>query len=74
MLTSAELAFAIYAQSPPRLRVKVGLNQQVRILGTDVSCGEVLRALQKTLGWEIEFPPSADELKVSYFGVETTQA
>ena len=30
--------------------------------------------LAENVGLQIEFPPSADELKVSYFGVETTQA
>lgn len=74
MFISAALAVAIYAQSPPRLQVEVGPNQQVRILASNVSCGEVLRALRGKLGWEIEIPSLADELKVPYFREETTQA
>ena len=38
-----------------------------------MSYGDVLRALQKKLGWEIEIPSLADELKLSYVRVETTQ-
>ena len=70
---SAALAPAMCAQAPRQLRVEVGPNQQVRILASDVSYGEVLRALQRKLGWEIEIPPLADDLKLSYALIETTQ-
>jgi hypothetical protein len=70
---SAALAPAMCAQAPRQLQVEVGPNQQVRILASDVSYGEVLRALQRKLGWEIEIPPLADELKLSYVYIETTQ-
>jgi len=43
------MAPVIRAQTPPQLSVKVGANQQVRILGSNVSYGEVLRALQRKL-------------------------
>jgi hypothetical protein len=70
---SAALAPAMCAQALRQLQVEVGPNQQIRILARDVSCGEVLRALQGKSGWEIEIPPLADELKLSYVHVETTQ-
>jgi hypothetical protein len=70
---SAALAPTVFAQAPRQLQVEVGPNQQVRILASDVSYGEVLRALQRKLGWEIEIPPLADELKLSYVYIETTQ-
>jgi hypothetical protein len=70
---SAALAPAMCAQAPRQLQVEVGPNQQVRILASDVSYGEVLRALQRKLGWEIEIPPLADDLKLSYARIETTQ-
>jgi hypothetical protein len=74
VLISAVLAPAIIcAQAPRQLQVEVGPNQQVRILASGVSYGEVLRALQRKLGWEIEIPPLADELKLSYVRVETAQ-
>jgi hypothetical protein len=73
LLISAALAPAICAQGRRQLQVEVGPSQQVRILASEVSYGEVLRALEKKLGWEIEIPPSADTLKLSYVRVETTQ-
>ena len=73
VLISAALAPAICAQGPRQLQVEVGPNQQIRILAKEVSYGEVLRALRGKSGWEIEIPPSADELKLSYVHVETTQ-
>jgi hypothetical protein len=73
LFISVALAPTIGAQAPPQLQVEVGPNQQVRILGDGVSYGEVLRALQKKLGWEIEIPPLADELKLSYVLIESTQ-
>jgi len=45
-------------------------NQQVRILASDVSYGQVLWALQRKLGWEIKIPPLADALKVPYVRTE----
>jgi hypothetical protein len=53
--------------------VAVGPNQQVRILASDVSYGEVLRVLQAKLDWEMEIPALADELKLSYMRVEAKQ-
>src|ERR1700687_1634761 len=73
VLISAALAPAICAQGPRQLQVEVGPNQQIRILARDVSYGEVLRALRGKSGWEIEVPPLADEMKLSYVHVETTQ-
>jgi hypothetical protein len=73
VLISAALAPAICAQGPRQLQVEVGPNQQIRILAKEVSYGEVLRVLRGKSGWEIEIPPSADELKLSYVHVETTQ-
>jgi len=73
LFISVALASAMLAQAPPQLQVEVGPNQQVRILARDVSYGEVLRALRGKSGWEIEIPPLADELKLSYVQVETTQ-
>jgi hypothetical protein len=73
LFISATLTAAMSAQAPPQLQVEVGPNQQVRILARDVSYGEVLRALRGKLGWEIEIPGSADERKLSYVLVETTQ-
>ena len=67
------LAPVICAQAPRQLQVEVGANQQISILARDVSYGEVLRALEGKLGWEMEIPPLADELKLSYMRVETTQ-
>ena len=73
LFISAALVPAICAQASKELQVEVGPNQQVRILARDVSYGEILRALQKKLGWEVEIPALADELKPSYVRVETTQ-
>ena len=73
LFLSAVVAPAMCAQTPQQLQVEVGPNQEIRILASDVSYGEVLRALQKKLGWEIEIPPLADELKLSYVRVETTE-
>jgi hypothetical protein len=70
---SAALAPAMYPQALRQLQVEVGANQQIGILARNVSYGEALRALQGKSGWEIEIPPSADELKLSYVHVETTQ-
>jgi hypothetical protein len=70
---SAALAPAMHPQALRQLQVEVGPNQQIGILARDVSYGEVLRALQGKSGWEIEIPPLADELKLSYVQVETTQ-
>jgi hypothetical protein len=73
LFISAALAPAMRAQVARQLRVDVGPNDQVSILASDVSYGEVLRALQRKLGWEIEIPSLADDLKVSYMRVETAQ-
>ena len=73
LLISVALAPAIYSQGPRQLQVEVGPNQQVRILASDVSYGEILRALQRKLGWEIEIPSLADELKLPYVRVEASQ-
>jgi hypothetical protein len=67
------LAPLVFAQGSRQLQVEVGPNQQVKILARDVSYGEVLRDLQGKLGWEIDIPPLADELKVSYSLVEAKQ-
>jgi hypothetical protein len=73
VLIIAALAPVICAQAPRRLQVEVGANQQISILARDVSYGEVLRTLERKLGWEMEIPPLADELKLSYVRAETTQ-
>lgn len=73
VLISTALAPAICAQAPRQLQVEVGLNQQVTVLASNVSYGEVLRALQRKLGWEIEIPALADELKLAYARVDSTQ-
>ncbi len=51
---SLALAPLIRAQAAPRLQVEVGPNQQVKIVASNVSYGEVLRDLQRKLGWEID--------------------
>ena len=73
LVVSAGLASAMCAQAPRQLLVEVAPNQQIRILARGVSYGEVLRALQKELGWEIEVPPLANELNISHVRIETTQ-
>jgi hypothetical protein len=73
VLISAALASVICAQAPRQLQVEVGPNQQLKILASGVSYGEVLRAFERKLGWEIEIPTLADELKLSYARVEATQ-
>jgi hypothetical protein len=72
-LIIAALGPVIRAQAPRQLQVEVGAEQQISILARDVSYGEVLRTLERKLGWEMEIPPLADELKLSYVRVETTQ-
>jgi hypothetical protein len=69
----ATFASAIYAQTPRGLQIEVGPNQQVAIVASDVSYGEVLRVLAHKLGWEIEIPALADELKISTIRVEATK-
>ena len=69
----AALAPLIWAQASRQLQVEVGTNQLVSILARGVSYGEVLKALQKKLGWEIEIPPVADELQLSYVRVEASR-
>jgi hypothetical protein len=73
VLIIAALAPVIFAQAPRQLQVEVGANQQISILARDVSYGEVLRTLERKLGWEMEIPALADELKLSCVRVETTQ-
>jgi hypothetical protein len=73
VLIGVALASSIFAQAPRQLKVEVEPNQRVWILASDVSYGEVLRALQGKLGWEIEIPVLADELKLSYINVEAKQ-
>jgi len=64
---------AIYGQVPRQLEIEVGPKQQIKIVASDVSYGEVLRALQDKLGWEIEIPALADELKISDIRLEAKQ-
>jgi hypothetical protein len=73
VLGIAVLASLIHAQAPRHLQVEVGPNQQVLIVASEVSYGEVLRTMQQKLGWEIEVPAVADELKISYIRLETKQ-
>ena len=73
VLIIVALAPVICAQAPRQLQVEVGANQQISILARDVSYGEVLRTLERKLGWEMEIPPLADELKLSCVRVESTQ-
>src|ERR1700676_1797331 len=73
LFVSVALAPAIYAQAPKQLQVDVGPSQQVKIVASDVSYGEVLGVLQKKLGWEIEIPAIADELKLSDVRIEALQ-
>jgi len=71
---SVLLAVAASGQSgPPQLQVAVGPNQQISILASHVTYGEVLRALRTKLGWEIEIPSLADELKLNFVSVQTSQ-
>ena len=73
VFVSAVLAPAMCAQTPRQLQVEGGPNQEIRILASGVSYGEVLRALQEKLGWEIEIPALADELKLSSVDIKATQ-
>jgi hypothetical protein len=73
LLISSVLAAAMCAQGRPKLQIEVGSNQEITILASDVSYGEILRALQTKLGWEIEIPALADELKVSEVHIGSTQ-
>jgi hypothetical protein len=73
VLVSVALILPMCAQAPRQLQIEVGTNQQVSILADGVSYGEVLRALQTKLGWEIEIPALADELKLSHVRVEAKQ-
>jgi hypothetical protein len=73
VVIGAMLIPAIFAQAPRQLQVEVGPNQQVRILASDVTYGEVLRVLQRKLDLAIEIPSVADEMKLSYVRVEATQ-
>jgi len=73
LIITAALAPAIYAQTPKQLQVDVGPNQQIKIVASEVSYGEVLLVLQTKLGWQIEIPPIADELKLSYVRIEALQ-
>jgi hypothetical protein len=57
---------SLCAQTPRRLQVELGPNQRIRILISNVSYGEVLRALGKAFDWEIHIPALADELEVPY--------
>ena len=67
------LVSALFAQAQRLLQVEVGPNQRISILASDVSYGEVLRALEKKVGWEIEIPALADELRISHVRVEATR-
>ena len=77
LLSGCSLAFRLYglafAQTQPLLQVEIGTNEQISILASEVSYGEVLRVLEKNLGWEIEIPALADELRISHVYVEATQ-
>jgi hypothetical protein len=61
------------AQAPRRLQVEMGSNHQLAILASEVSYGEVLRALARVFDWEIEIPNSAYALKISYVLIKSTQ-
>ncbi len=73
MFVSVTFVWPAFAQTQPLLQVEIGTNQQISILASEVSYGEVLRVLEKNLGWEIEIPPIADELKLSYVRIEALQ-
>lgn len=73
LLMSAALALALNAQTSPLLKVEVSPTQQVSILASQVSYGAVLRALQTKLGWEIEIPALADQLKLTFVHVDAKQ-
>ncbi len=73
MFVSVPFVWPAFAQTQPLLQVEIGTNQQISILASEVSYGEVLRVLEKNLGWEIEIPALADELRISHVYVEATQ-
>jgi hypothetical protein len=64
---------ALHAQASRQLQIEVGPNQQVAIVASDVSYGEVLRVIGQKLGWEIDIPAVADQLKISRMRVEATK-
>jgi hypothetical protein len=73
LLMIAALPLAINAQTSPLLKVEVSPTQQVSILASQVSYGAVLRVLETRLGWKIEIPALADQLKLSYVHVDAKQ-
>jgi len=75
LLVFAGLIFipAIHAQATRELQIEVGPNQQVAIVATEVSYGEVLRVLGQKLGWDIDIPAVADKLKISSVHIEATK-
>jgi hypothetical protein len=73
IFVSFALASALCAQTPRQLQVDLGPDQKIKILASDVTYGEVLRVLEKKLGWQIEIPASADKLKISYLRIESAQ-
>lgn len=73
LLMIAPLALATDAQTPPLVKVEVSPTQRVSILASQVTYGAVLRTLQTKLGWEIEIPALADQLKLSSVHVDAKQ-
>lgn len=70
ILVNAVLVVAAFAQTARQLQVEVGPHHEVKAVASQVSYGEVLRALQQKLGWEIEIPPAADGLRLSYVNID----
>ena len=66
------LAGSMNAQTSGQLRVELRSNHQIKIIAMGVTYGNILRALQENLGWEVEFPAMADEVKPSEINVEAT--
>jgi hypothetical protein len=73
LLASLVVVPLVWGQNTSKLDVEVSRTGQVKILVCEVSYGQVLRALHEKLNVEIEIPPLADNLKLSYARIDNAR-
>jgi hypothetical protein len=73
LLASLVVVPLVCGQNTSKLEVEVSRAGQVKILACEVSYGQVLRALRGKLDVEIEIPPLADNLKLSYARIDSAR-
>ncbi len=70
LLLGLLIPLLVSGQSSSRLEVQVSPARGVKIMAQQVSYGEVLRALRRTLDVSMEIPEAADKLMLSYAQID----